>query len=325
MRKWLNNQETHNLFITPNSKFKRSRVVVAGYHDEWDADLMDMSAYSKSNDGTTFLLVTIDIFSRQIYVVPLMNKRGETVAHAIKSIFDVEKPNILRTDAGKEFDCELVHNLLKDYKVDWWVARNDHKANYVERVILTLKRRIYKYMHYNSTFKYVDVLKDIVYSYNHTYHRSLQRTPASVNKGNEDEVRLEQYLIQHSSLKKLRDGTTHYKYNVGDTVRVSHVRKPFDRGYTEYWSLEMFKIVKCYKRGGISVYDLVDWYDEPVQGSFYTNQLQGVKADADKLYKIERIVRRKTVNKRSQSLVKWLGWPDKFNSWIDSKTVKTYS
>ena len=153
----------------------------------------------------------------------------------------------------------------------------------------------------------------------------MQRTPASVNKGNEDEVRLEQYLIQHSSLKKLRDGTTHYKYNVGDTVRVSHVRKPFDRGYTEYWSLEMFKIVKCYKRGGISVYDLVDWYDEPVQGSFYTNQLQAVKADVDKLYKIERIVRRKTVNKRSQSLVKWLGWPDKFNSWIDSKTVKTYS
>jgi len=325
VKKWLTQQETHNLFVTPNTKFKRSHVIVAGYNDQWDGDLMDMSAYANTNDGITFLLVIIDIFSRQIYVIPLPNKRGETVANALKNIFDVQKPNILRTDAGKEFDCGAVHKVLMDYKVEGWIARNDTKANFSERVILTLKRRIYKYMHHNSTFKYVNILKDIVYSYNHTYHRSLQRTPASVTKQNEDEVRLEQYLIKRSSLKKHTSIETHFKFNVGDTVRVSHIRKPFDRGYTEYWSLEMFKIDKCYKRGGIIVYDLVDWYDEAVEGSFYTEQLQAVTTNVDDLYRIEQVVKRRIVNKRSQSLVKWLGWPEKFNSWIDSKTVKTYT
>jgi len=325
VRKWLKKQETHNLFVRPPIRFKRSRVVVAGYHDQWDVDLLDMASYASKNDGTTFLLVTIDIFSRQAHLVPLKNKRGRTVADALDKLFKNEKPNIMRSDGGLEFNCNAVRQVLDEYGVKGWIAYNDSKANYAERLILTLKRRIYKYMQYKNTFKYIDVLQNIVDSYNNTYHRSLQRTPASVNKENEDMVRLEQHLIRKSSKKKKKSLSTTYTFNVGDTVRVSHARKAFERGYLQSWSTEIFKISKRYKRGGTPAYNLIDWDDEPIHGSFYTQQLQAVTVGADKVYTIERVIKHRTLNKRSQSYVKWTGWPDKFNSWIDTSSVTDYS
>ena len=43
-----------------------------------------MSAISKDNDGFTFLLLVIDIFSKYGWIVPLKDKKGETVAKALK-------------------------------------------------------------------------------------------------------------------------------------------------------------------------------------------------------------------------------------------------
>ena len=45
-------------------KFKRNRVISKGIDDQWDADLMDMTKFSKDNDGYSYILVVIDIFSK---------------------------------------------------------------------------------------------------------------------------------------------------------------------------------------------------------------------------------------------------------------------
>ena len=39
-----------------------------------------------------------------------------------------------------------------------------------------------------KTMRYLDMLPDLVYSYNHSEHRSIGRPPALVNLENEDEV-----------------------------------------------------------------------------------------------------------------------------------------
>ena len=75
------------------------------------------------------------------------------------------------------------------------------KANYAERVIQTLKRKIYKYMYHNKTHQYIDVLQELVNGYNNSYHTSIKRTPASVNKENEVEVWIQQYLPKKSTSK----------------------------------------------------------------------------------------------------------------------------
>ena len=51
-----------------------------------------MSAFKDYNNGYTFLLLVIDTFSKYGWIVPLKNKKGETVAKALKNIFKERKP-----------------------------------------------------------------------------------------------------------------------------------------------------------------------------------------------------------------------------------------
>ena len=55
-------------------KFKRRRVLVNGIDKIWAADLADMRAFSKFNQGFNFLLLVIDIFSKYGWIIPLKIK-----------------------------------------------------------------------------------------------------------------------------------------------------------------------------------------------------------------------------------------------------------
>ena len=58
-------------------------------------------------------------------------------------------------------------------------------------------------------------------------------------------------------------------------------------------------------------YKLVDLQGEKVTGSFYEQELQKSKQE---IFRIEKVIRRD--HKKKQALVKWKGYPDKFNSWV---------
>lgn len=322
-QQWLKLQKTHNLYVQPRNKFRRTHVIVDGFNEMWDVDLADMSALSKYNNGITFLLLTIDIFSRQALALPVKNKRGFTIADNLKTMFTKNKPLTLRSDAGTEFRNKHVQELLKELEIKQIIMYSDTKANYIERFILTLKRRLYKYMRFNKTFKYVDVLQDIITSYNNTFHSSLNCSPISVNKANENLVRLDQHLIKFTKYKPLK--LKGYKYELGDSVRISHARKAFDKSYFQRWTQEIFNVSKRYKRSGISVYDLVDWNGEDISGSFYTEQLQKANPKVDTVYEIEKILKRRTLNKQKQLYIKWDGWSSKFNSWIPATNLEEYT
>ena len=46
----------------------------------WAADLLDMQAFSKDNNGIKYLLTVIDIFSKFVWIVPLKRKTEREVA-----------------------------------------------------------------------------------------------------------------------------------------------------------------------------------------------------------------------------------------------------
>ena len=62
-------------------------------------------------------------------------------------------------------------------------------------------------------------------------------------------------------------------------------------------------------------YKITDYNGEEIQGSFYEQELQKTSQD---VFRIENILRRKG----DKSLVKWVGYSDAFNSWIDTKTIE---
>ena len=42
----------------------------------WAADLIDMQAFSKDNNGIKYLLTVIEIFSKFVWIIPLQRKTG---------------------------------------------------------------------------------------------------------------------------------------------------------------------------------------------------------------------------------------------------------
>lgn len=329
IRKWLQDQESYSLTRGARRKYTRSRVIVAGIDSQWDIDLMDMVDLAKQNDGYQYVLVAIDIFSRFAHCQPIKSRKGADVVKALQSILKgARKANMIRTDRGMEFRSKEVNRYLKSQNIHHFYALNTEiKANYAERLIKTLKHKLFRYMMKHRTQRYIDVLQDIVHSYNHTVHRSLGKTPASITKVNEGESRLQQYLLRTVKSKKRssKKKPSKYKFKIGQTVRLSHVRSVFDREYSQKWTGELFKVKTRYRREGVPVYTLVDWDDEAVDGTVYEPEIQAVNVDESTEYHIEKILKRRMQNKQRQVLVRWLHWPKKYDSWIPEADVRDYS
>ncbi|XP_061190298.1 uncharacterized protein LOC133198185 [Saccostrea echinata] len=336
IRQFLNNEDPYSLLKPIRRSFPRSKVVVNTIDSMWDGDLADVSNISSENDGYKFLLVLIDVFSRFLFIVPLKNKQHQNVTEGLKSVFQTgRKPHTLRTDKGSEFKNRWVKAFLKKEGVHVIYTQNETKANYAESVIRTMKNLMYRYFLKNRTYRYVDVLQDLVTSYNHRPHRSLgEQAPVTVTQENADEVRLISYLSTKkknpvSKLEKTIKSSTRkkrtkpsFKYKIGDDVRILQLKHPFQRDYHQKWTEEYFKVSNRYKRADIPVYTINDLADDPVKGTFYESELQKVKKSGDVLYRVEKVLKKRKRGNTKEVYVKWDGWPSKFNSWIPESSLE---
>ena len=102
---------------------------------------------------------------------------------------------------------------------------------------------------------------------------------------------------------------------IGDLVRISKNRLTFGRGYHRNWSEEIFLVFER-KNFVQPLYYLRDFNGESIKGGFYENEIQLVTEPEE--YRIEKVLRTKRVNGRILYLVKWKGFSDKFNSWVEN-------
>ena len=66
-------------------------------------------------------------------------------------------------------------------------------------------------------------------------------------------------------------------------------------------------------------YRLKDFNGEEIQGSFYEPELQKTNQE---VYRIEKVLRRRTRNGVKEVFVKWKGYPAAFNSWIKQSDLQ---
>ena len=62
-------------------------------------------------------------------------------------------------------------------------------------------------------------------------------------------------------------------------------------------------------------YKITDNNGEEIQGSFFYEQ--ELQKTSQGTFRIEKVLKRKG----DKSLVKWMGYPKSFNSWIDTKAI----
>ena len=59
----------------------------------WAADLIDMHAFLKDNNGIKYLLTVIDILSKFVWIIPLKRKTGQEIASAFSRILKERRPS----------------------------------------------------------------------------------------------------------------------------------------------------------------------------------------------------------------------------------------
>jgi len=151
-------------------------------------------------------------------------------------------------------------------------------------------------------------LDEMVRQYNNTKHSSIKMTPVEASeKKNENKVWLNLYD------DRIYDQEIKPKFRVGDKVRITKKKGLFEKGYTPRWTEEVFTVSAVQYTDPIT-YKIVDLNGEEIQGTFYGEELQKTSQE---IFRIEKVIKRKG----ERSLVKWVGYPDSFNSWVDNKDL----
>ncbi|GFW64837.1 uncharacterized transposon-derived protein F54H12.3 [Trichonephila clavipes] len=194
IKKWLCAKDSYTLHKPIKKKFKKNRVLISRMNQQYHADLVDMQYLSKFNGG---------------------------VVSAFEQIFSERVPLKLQTDAGEEFTNKLFQNYLKKKKIGFFITSNNTKASIVERFNRMLKTKMWKLFTEKKTKRYIHVVDKLVYSYNNTWHRSIQMTPASVTETNQSQVWENLYGKQNN--KKVNKPN----YRLNDTVRIRNKTSHF--------------------------------------------------------------------------------------------------
>jgi hypothetical protein len=308
---WLTRQDAYTLHKPIRRKFPRRKTFVPGINHLYQIDLVDVSSIARFNDRNNFILTCIDCFSRYAFAIPIRNKSALEVKDGFASILESNDviPAYVQSDKGREFVNAIFQSYLKQRDILFYTSENDDiKCAIVERFNRTLKSKMWRYFTYSKTYRYVDVLNDLVTAYNRTYHRSIKMAPEEVGVHNERQVFVTLYG------KTVNTATKKAKFKIGDKVRLSKTMTAFDKSYLPRWTRELF-LVKSVLPTHPPTYELTDYAGEEVKGRFYGKEIQKVEKE---VFEIEKIIKTKVANGKIQYFVKWLGYPDKFNSWIDS-------
>ena len=103
------------------------------------------------------------------------------------------------------------------------------------------------------------------------------------------------------------------KLKVGDRVRISKYKNIFAEGYMPNWSEEVF-VIKKVKNTVPWIYVINDLNVEEITGTFYEKELQKTNQEE---FRIEKVIRRKG----DKLYVKWKGYNNSFNSWINKASL----
>ena len=143
-------------------------------------------------------------------------------------------------------------------------------------------------------------LDDIVRIYHNTYHTSIKMKPVDVKDNTSIDFQ-----------KKINDKDL--KFKVGDHVRIYKYKNIFAKGYMPNWPEKIFIISKITNTVP-QTYVLNDLDGEEIIGTFYEKDLQATNQQE---FRVEKVIKRKF----DKLYVKWKGYNNSFNSWIDKRDI----
>jgi hypothetical protein len=306
----IRSQIVKELFKPARRTFPRRRVELRSLSDMLQIDLADMSMLAKENKGIKYLLVAVNPFSKMTYLKTLKTKGQQEVVSKMQEILDECGINFqhLFSDRGTEFKNKLFEKeITKKYKLNHYFAYSSKKCPHVERKIRDIKQLCHVRMNIKTSQNYVDDLPRILDILNERKHSRFGFAPNDVNESNEDEIFRKFYAAPRKIDKP--------KFEVGAKVRlVVPLDNPFLKAHWPRWSPSIFTIVACnYKYP--CVYKVKDYDGKILPKTYYEHELQLTRYPD--FWLVEKVI-----SKRGKKCkVKWLGYDDSYNSWVDASEI----
>ena len=333
IKHFLQQIDSYNKHGSVPRTFVRRPIKVSRPGSFLGSDLADLTpSIAKHNKGHRYILVLMDLFSRQVRLVPLKNKTGKNLAQAIDKYLENSPYTYTHffADEGPEYLNRSTNKIYDKYNIIRYnIFNRKFKNALVERYIRSMKTFLFKHFTHNNTFKFLDILPKYQKIYNSTPHKGLgYATPDHVHNLTDLEkiktqelVQLKQKMKNYGNISRneiKRMHSTQAAFKVGSHVRIllNDSERVFGKSYEKIFSDEIFTIRKVEKTTPIS-YWLSDLKNRPIQGIVYHKELSPVKLP-DKYY-VEKVISSR-INRQTgkrQYLVKWMGYPKDFNSWVD--------
>lgn len=319
VRKWLEGSTTYTKFAKARRRFRTNQWVAAGLNSFHHADLAVFLDIRKHNDGVGYLLVCVDVLSRFICVEPVETKHANSVCKAYERILSREPgriPSRLVTDRGGEFLGRPFQRLLSQQQIVHVIPKNtDLKACYAENAIFRIKNKLEKWFHANNTYRWLDVIQQIVHGLNHTLLISIGMMPAAVTHENADLI--------HARLYKEKK-RQRVRFNAGDVVRISTYKGTFAKGTRNFrFTEELFRVKRIIHRDRIPCYILEDLNKKEIDAFFYADELQLFRPGHDNVYVIDKILKKRRQKGKVEYFVSFRGYGPEFNEWVDHSALST--
>ena len=258
----------------------------------------------------------IDIYTRFAWLRLLKTKKAEETCKQFRDILSSakSKPMTLCTDKGGELKNKMLQDLCLEKEIKFFHNETTNHCAFIERFNRSIQRIIYQYCTENASYRFCDKIQLLLKTYNSRPHRMLGGlSPAQAELDINARKIAEENEKYLSQFKKMQP-----KYKKGTLVRIKSERNTFHKGYRPSFNIEIFKIVQVKDNLPVPLYTLSSIDDKEVLiGNFYQYQITPVKQNE---HRIEKVLK---TNKRSgKSYVKWEGYPERFNSWVDSADIK---
>ena len=301
---FLEGDRTYTLHKPRRVRFKRSRVVPAGFMTDVQVDLADFQKLSRENKGFNYILVGIDVLSKRVFAVAVKTKKFDDMRYAFDKLFEQMPmlPHRIFSDRGKEFENAEMRKYFEDLDIQKHKAHTSTvKAALAERCIRMLKQRLYRYFSQKHTVKWIDVLPKIVNALNNSKSRITGVKPNEITTKNAQEIWLKVYGGEHTFKKS--------KFKEGDHVRLAKYKSSFEKSYLPNYSDEIYQVYDI-KKGNPYRYGIKDDQNEPFDTRFYAEDLAKTRKDAETTYRIEKVIKTRTKNGIKEHLVRFLGYKE---------------
>ena len=169
----------------------------------WQMDLIQFSTAPSKVARETFryIIVLIDVFSRQVWAEPCKDKTPSEVAPVLRRMLGgvPKKPEVISTDKGNEWvgpvdallDAKGIIRRTKD-------PRDVNALGVVDRAIQNLKQRLAESLSADPG-EWASRIKEVVAAYNENPHQTIHGEPAGVRT-----KPVQDFLIMQDNAAKLK-------------------------------------------------------------------------------------------------------------------------